>query len=222
MALWDAADLLDRVKFHANRPTTDESMTDANWYTLLSDAQQRWMRVMASIVPDSQVGAPVALTEATPGQVWTFPVTPYGHLEIRHGRAGQLLTVGADYLDSTDLVWELDQVRVPSGRTRTFASGLYARYVAEPVQISAATAPVLMPPPARVLLVYDAVAQWAERGGHRDPSPFRAKLQAAWAGDPAFPGDVGICGALRTQVHGQGLDAGAHGGTWWRSADLTG
>lgn len=196
-------------------------MADAEWYVLLSDAQQKWMRVLASIAPESQLGAPVALTEATAGQVWTFPTWPMGHAELRDGRDGPLLTVGADYLDSTDLVWEGDQVRVPSGRTRTFANGIYARYVATPTTISASVEPVLLPEPARLLLVYEAVAQWAGRGGHRDPSPYEAKLQQAWSGDPRVPGDTGLLGMLKTQVHGQGIDA-ATGAVqpWHRSGDF--
>jgi len=221
MAIWDSADLLARCKFHANRPTTDEAMTDAQWYTLLSDAQQRWTRIIASLVPESGVTEPVQLSETTPGKVWTFADVPLGHLELRHGREGELLTVGADFAETTDLVWEGDRVRVPGGRSQTYANGIYARYIATPTVIDGSTAPTLRPAPARLLLVYDAVMQWAERGGHRDPSPYRAKLQAVWGGDPMIPGDTGILGSLRTTVFGQGIDASTGLFTkWWQSQDF--
>ena len=221
MAAWDSADLLSRVQFHANRPSVDESMTNANWYTLLSDAQQKWVRVIAALAPESQMGDPVLLTEATTGKIWTFPAWPMGHLELRDGRDGPLLTVGADYLDSTDFVWEGDQVRVPSNQTRSFPDGVYARYVAVPDVISAAVEPTLRPAPARMLLVYEACAEWAGRGGHRDPGPYLTKLQRLWYGDPALPGDTGLLGMFRTQVLGQGIDAAAGGaGRWYRTADF--
>lgn len=222
MAAWDSADLLARCKFHANRPTTDEAMSDTQWYALLSDAQQRWTRIIASIVPDAMVGDPVQLTESVAGMVWTFPAVPMGHLELRHGRGGELLTVGADFAETTDVVWEGSQVRVPGGRSKTFPNGLYARYVATPTVIDGSTQPTLRPAPARLLLVTDAVMQWAERGGLRDHSPYRTKLQAVWAGDPMIPGDTGILGSLRTAVLGQGIDASSGLlAKWWQASDLS-
>lgn len=222
MATWDSADLLSRVQKLTDSPTLDNSMTTAQWYTLLANAQQRVTRLLSSHVPDVLVGAPVALTSADGGYTYTFPSndTPLGLTELRHGRGGAVLSPGADFSDYADYVWEGDLIRMPNGRTRTFPNGLYARYSVMPTDLDGSTAPTLQPPWARILVVYGAAEDWATIF-QRDPSPYARLYQREAFGDPMSAGEVGIIGALKSAVLGRGSDAGNNGNSyWWRSNDF--
>jgi hypothetical protein len=221
MADWDSADLLARVKALTDSPTLDNSMTDAKWYTLLSNAQQRMYRVVASHVPEVLVGAPLALSTADGGYTYTFAnsVVPMGLAEVRHGTTGEILIPGAAFSDYADFVWEGATIRMPNGTHRTFANGLYARYVAPPSAISATVQPTLLPADARILLVYSAADEWATMFG-RDPAPYARMCQKELFGDPMMPGDVGIIGRLKQSVFGRGADAGTPASVyWWRQGD---
>lgn len=52
MATWDVADLLQRVKDYAGRPTTDAVFTDAFWYRRLTEAEQEWKPIIAAHYPN--------------------------------------------------------------------------------------------------------------------------------------------------------------------------
>jgi hypothetical protein len=45
----------------------------------------------------------------------------------------------------------------------------------------------------------DAVEQWAQQGGLRDPGPWIGRARKLWGGDPTDPADVGLLGALKLQ-----------------------
>src|SRR3972149_1141641 len=220
MALFDAADLLARVKRLALAPTTDEEMADADWYALLTAAPVHWMRQLAVHAPEWNMGARELMTTADVGKTSLFgsgTVPLGGHIEIRASRTGPLLRPGPEWDPSTDYVWEGDKIRMPNNRARTFSSGPFARYVAVSGTLDGSNPPTLKPTEARELLVYRAAAHWASQGGYRDPTPFLALEQKAWAGDPALAGDVGILGNLRTAVFAMGQAAqGAGTGIWWR------
>ena len=170
MPLFDSADLLRRVKNLARRPASDQSVTDAQWYDYLTEAQAEVYPEIFSRFPAMGYGAPVLLTTADSGKTYTFgldaagdPVRPTGHAEIYPNLAtipDSPLQAGADY------IWEGSQIRMPNNRTRSFSAGPYARFVLSPTAaISAASAPVLLPKHARMLLVYKALEQWASRPG---------------------------------------------------------
>ena len=202
MATWDSADLLARCKALAQRPSTDESMPDATWYQFLSDAQDHWYGVFATHVPWILMGAPTLLTSSDSNETYDVASgdgTPLA-IEVYSAKDGYPLKV-CPYWDSPggDYVWEGTKIRFPAGKTRSFTSGPYARYIAQPDVISAAVEPTLAPNWTRKLLVYDAVAMWATIGGKRDPKPFRTLSQHAWSGDPSAAGDMGIMGALKLQ-----------------------
>ena len=209
MATWDSADLLARCRDEAQEPSAGTATTDAQWYSLLTASQHRVYRLFAQHVPHVLVGAPVALSTADGGATYTFPssVYPLGYAEVREGTDGRVLWSGPNESWVADFVFEGDALRIPNGQTRTFSSGLYARYVTTPGTIDASTEPTLTPDWARILLVYDAVKTWASQGGLRDPSTWAQKFQHEWSGDPAVAGDVGICGALKTQIRRPGRDA---------------
>ena len=220
MALYDSSDLLARCQRWLNRPASDLGMTDAHWYAFLTEAQSKWYNIIATRAPHVLYGAPELLTTADSGATYNFASSPFpgGAIEVRESRAGALLTVGAEFDDSVDFTFEGDKLRVPGGRRRTFSSGPYARYIAAPTVVAAATEPTLKPAAARMLMVYDACTRAAIRLGTHDPQQFREMEKIAAWGDPEVDGDVGLIGALRSQMFGGGQGADH----WWLGLSATG
>ena len=58
MATWDVADLLQRVKDYAGRPSTDAVFTDAFWYRRLTEAEQEWKPIIAAHYPNEMWAGP--------------------------------------------------------------------------------------------------------------------------------------------------------------------
>ena len=222
MALYDSADLLAKVKALAQRPASDEAITDAQWYLWLGDAQTYWMTQIATHCPDLNVTVEL-MASSDGGATYTLSASPIGHVEVRSRRNGELLRPGPDWDPNSDYVPEGQTIRIPDGRTRTFTNGPYARYVKVPGALDGSTAPVLKPEFCRLLLVPQACYYYATSGGYRDPAPYLLMAQKLWAGHPNIPGDTGFLGALKAQYFGSGqaavvADADA---AWWRgSPDL--
>jgi hypothetical protein len=225
MALFTSAALLSFVKKQAARPATDESMSDAQWYSYLARGQRDWLQIIAAIAPESNMGAPTAMSTSDSGVTYTFGtasadtanITPIGHVELYDGPRGTLLRPGTYDDVGCDYVIEGDRVRFPGNVARTFPNGLYARFVdPQPADIASGTEPVLKPVNARLLIAYRALILWAEEDGGRDPSKWMNAEQRAWFGNPQL-GDVGILGTLRTQHRMSGMQAvdGASA-YWWR------
>lgn len=212
MAYSTSAELLAGFKFFAQRPDTDESLTDAQIYVLLSKGQEKCYEMWSVHFPQVLYGDPTLMTTADSGLTYQFAssVFPYGSVEIRSSRTGALLIPTTDWGDG-DYVWEGDQIRIPSGQTRSFADGApYARYISPPDDIDDSTEPTLKPAMARAMILYYALYQWAERGGgmnEADPNRFLGMFQSAWSGDPRLPGDIGILAVLKKQGYGQGMSA---------------
>ena len=221
--IWDSANLRRKFLNKIRRPATDEELlepdgtTDATW-DLLSEGQDHWMRITASTFPDSQFGAPYLMTTADSGLTYTFgtdtntglAIFPMGHIEIRETRSGRLLIPTADF-GSGDYVMEGDRIRIPNGKTKTFNSGPYARFVTPPSNISAAVQPTLKPANARILIVLHAAVEWANQGGLRDPGPWAQQEAEAWSA---------IANMLATQFHLAGAQAVDDGDdAWWHSID---
>lgn len=219
MSTWDNADLLARCQRLANRPATDELMTDAKWYALLTEAQAQWMGTIAAICPETNFSAPELLTSADSGATYTFASYPIGHVEIRSARNGNLLVVGPEWDANTDFAQEGQTLRVPNGKTRTFSGGPYARYVKVPDVIDASTQPTMKPAHARMLLVYNALVRFCGIT-QQDPTFWLMMEQHAWSGDPNNPGDTGILGQLKTQFYASGLSAAPRAYVWYQSPDL--
>jgi hypothetical protein len=223
MAQYDSADLLSRCKALAQRPATDEDMSDAQWYIFLEEAQTYWIGQLAAHCPEVMYGAPELMTSSDGGYTYTVANYPLGHMEIRASRNGALLRPGPEWDDAADYTQEGQTIRIPGGRTRSFTDGPYARYVAVPGLLNASTAPVMKPAHMRLLLVPRACYIYAARGGYRDPTPFLQMEQKLWAGDPNLAGDTGYLGQLKTQYFGAGMAAvRPYDDAWWRgSPDLT-
>lgn len=214
MAYLDAADLLARCKADAQRPTTDEDMSDAQWYSYLTEAQDQCVRMILNLFPDVLLTVPTALTTADSGLTYTFPTTPLAIKELTDGKGGRPLN-GGPYWDAiSEYTWEGEAtIRMARNVARTFANGLYARWVIQPGVIDGSTAPTL-PTMFRPLLVPQACLRYARRGGYRDPTPYEQKFQHLWSGDPNVVGDHGILGQIRRrQLH----TVNASGSTpWWQ------
>jgi hypothetical protein len=220
--IWSSAELKRKFYNLIKRPATDEDayevdgVTESVW-DLLSEAQDYWMELLASMFPEANYGAPVLMTTADGGYTYKFgndlegqPIFPIGHVEIRESRTGNLLIPTADW-GSGDFVMEGDKIRIPGGRTKTFATGPYARFVSPPTKISATVEPVMKPARARALIVTRAAIIWATRGGLRDPLPYE-KLEATRWGV--------LANSLATQFHLQGAPAADdYDMDWWKNID---
>ena len=200
MATFDSADLLARCRRLAARPTTDTSTLDTDWYALLTEAQATWVNTFAAQAPWVLMVPPTLLTSTDGGITYPFPgcVMPLAVELYDALDTGRILKPSSYFDPNGDYVWEGDHIRFPQGQAQSFANGPYARYVNPPDLLDASHQPSLVPPHARLLLVYRAVGEWAERGGFRDPAPYYRLEQKFWYGDPER-GDVGMLGALKSQ-----------------------
>lgn len=212
MALYDAADLLARVKASLNRPTVDEALSDAQIYSFLTEAQMHYTMEFAARWPEIMYGAPTKLTTADNGKTYTFGagVFPIGMIELKQSLTGPPLRIGAEFDPGADFTLEGDTIRVPGNRSRTFADGPYARFITPPSEISGSTAPTLEPPFARILLVHNAAGRCAIRLG-LDPNPYAAQEAEALQR---------VHETLATQYWGSGRAAfpASHNG-WWYGID---
>ena len=174
-------------------------MADADWYAFLTEAQVYWYAQFATFVPHVLMGAPTLMTSADSGVTYTFSssVTPLA-VEVYDKLNGFPLRPGAYWDAAADYVWESSKIRMTRSRARTFSSGPYARYITPPTVIDGSTAPTLLPDYTRILLVYRALIDWAERGGMRPSEYWRAKEQDAWSGNPQL-GTLGFLGTLKYQ-----------------------
>jgi hypothetical protein len=217
MALLDAADLLARVKREADEPASSEEQgpTDADhtafWYALLTEAQLHWTGIIAVTVPD-EMYTQEKLTTADAGVSYSFSAEPMGsHYELRRSPTGALMVPGPEWDPSADFVIDGAKIRFPGQKAKTFTNGPWARYVPMPGVIDATHEPTLKPTYARILLVHRACIYWAERGGLRDPGPFRRLEDDAWFGDQD-KGQFGLLPQLRQKAFLQGAAAQPGGG----------
>ena len=138
-------------------------------------------------------------------------------VELTNGQGGTPVTFGGYGTDYGEFVWEGNTLRAARNSARTFANGLWGRWVTVGGSLDGSTAPIL-PLQYRKLLVPLAVSKYATRGGYRDPAPYEAEFQRLWSGDPRRMGDFGLLGTLKRRQFQQ---TGTDGAVWWRgSADF--
>lgn len=191
-------------------------MTDAHWFALLTEAQNRVVGLIAVHCPEAMYGAPTLMSTADSGATYTFGtdtdgayIAPVGHIEIRESKTGAMIPPTSAWDNSTQAyIYESDKIRWPGQKTRTFADGPYARFITPPNVLSASAAPTLKPLYARELLVYDACERAAVRIG-TDPTPYGAMFDARWPE---------VLQQIVTAHHGAGVLGvqGGAGGAWWR------
>ncbi len=127
-------------------------------------------------------------------------------LEFIESLTGDILKPGVFTSASADYVLESGQIRVPRGRSLTFADGApYVRMVPPAGTINASYDSTIYPKRARILLVYKALALAANRHGVLgDPSRFEDMMDERWYGNPE-KGKIGLQAELRVADHHGGL-----------------
>ncbi len=212
MAQFDTADMLARAKVLAQRPSTDQQQSDANWYQMLSEAQDHWFGVFSLHCPWVLMTAPTLMVTADSGETWTFGtdtdsvnIFPLS-VVVYSKKDGRILRPGTYWDTNADYVWEGDKIRFARGKTKTFTDGPYARFITPPDDITVSVQPTFKPKRARILLVYRAVALWASRGDVRNPQKYFDLEERAWVGRPEI-GDYGLLGQLKMQNPFQGVEA---------------
>lgn len=202
-----SAELLARCKLLASRPSTDELMTDASWYLLLTDGQQRVTEEISVHVPSLLYTTPVKMTTSD-NIVYTAPSSGKiaGALEVYGSATAQEpLIPGAYWDDTADYTIEGEStIRMIGNRARTFADGPYIRYVKVSGTIDGSTQPTLLPASAHLAIVYDALIQYARISGvTADPAPWeQGKREVLWGN--GLPGSIGVIPALKMQVRPTG------------------
>ena len=218
MAYLDSADLLARCKALAQRPSTDEDMSDAQWYSFLTEAQDYWTKVLAQHDPKRLSGAPTALTTSDSGLTYTFDTTPIAVVEVTDGKGGWPMFIGPYWDPATDFTWEgSTTLRSARNVARTFTNGLYARWVPQPGVIDGSTQPTL-PTEYRLLLPARACVLYARRGGYRDPQPYLEEERRLWMGDGYA--DVGLLGMLKKRAWMQSSSGQAQRVPFWRAGTM--
>jgi len=178
---WQSTDLLSRFNAMAGRPSAD-AITDTVKYGLLADAQDAVMSRIAAICGKQQNQAPTAMSTADGGYTWTFGTDGNGYALYPLGaRVYPTLTSIPDYpwTPGLDYLDEGTTIRMPNNMAWT--GSLYWYGIVGPQAISASVQPVIQPPPARILIVIDAVRSFAEQFV-RNGALMNVALEAAASG----------------------------------------
>lgn len=170
MATWTSANLLTRFNQLSGRPASSDSIADADKYQRLTDAQNVVLADAAARVPEAfyskaAYGAMPTLS-TTDSQVFTFgtdvngdPLFPMGKVEIYPNLQS---VPDSPWIEGIDYLNEGTQIRIPSNRT--WGGTLYWRGMAPVLDITSTNQPSIVPPPFRILIVYEAVRRYAEEG----------------------------------------------------------
>lgn len=213
---WESADLLTRFNALAGRPTAD-AITDPQKYQRLADAQDTVVTKISGITKSAFPTAPAAMTSADGGYTWTFGTDGNGYALYPYG-AGVYpsLTAVPDYpwMPGVDYLDEGVRIRIPNNIA--WSGPLYWYGVTPPQQISASVQPILQPPPARILIVVEAVRSFAEEYLRNAAlaDQMAGKFERAWGENMTL---------IRKHLRGNGRSrqigfpvgiASINGGTW--------
>jgi hypothetical protein len=188
-ATFASADLLSRFNTYAGRPASGDALSDATKYQFLSDAQSEVIADLASRSPNSLYQkvayASMPTLTTTDQQVFTFGNDVNGNPLFPRGKAMIYPSLQSipDYpwREGYDYLWEGTQIRIPNNGT--YAGTLYWRGIAPVLDLNATNQPALLPVDARILIVYKAVAEYANTGNRNQPLADR--MQAKY--DQRFP-----------------------------------
>ena len=187
MPSYASADLLVRFNMLTGRPASGDSISDADKYLRLADAQDAVIEDAASRVPKAfyskaAYGSTPTLT-TTDQQVFTFGTDANGDPRFPIGkvRIFEALSAIPDYpwVEGIDYLNEGTQIRIPNNAT--YGGTLYWRGITAPERISASVQPTIIPPPFRMLIVYEAVRRYAEEA-NRD-AQLADRMAANYAND---------------------------------------
>ena len=169
MASFDSAYLLSLFNRYTGRPTSGDTITDADKYLRLSEGQNRVFQDMFARVPNSlypKTANLPTLTSSSNGNIWTFGTDAQGFAIAPMGKTrifpNQQSFPDFPWVEGVDYVNEGTQIRLPNGRT--WSGTLYWYGIAAPADITASVQPSLFPPSFRDLIVYQAVALYGEEG----------------------------------------------------------
>lgn len=170
MATWTSANLLTLFNRLSGRPASGDSISDADKYSRLTDAQNVVLEDAASRVPKAFVSkagyASMPTLTTSDSQVFTFgtdvnsdPLFPIGKVEIYPSLQA---VPDSPWIEGIDYLNEGSQIRIPNNRT--WGGTLYWRGIAPALTIDGTNQPTIIPPPFRILIVYEAVRRYAEEG----------------------------------------------------------
>lgn len=176
---WQSSDLLARFNRMAGRPPAD-AIGDPVKYIFLADAQDAVITKIAGIVGKAMYGAPTAMTTADSGLTWTFGTDGNGYPLVPlsahvypslNSIPDYPLNPGQDYLDEGSTIRMMNSI--------PYTGTLYWQGITPPQQISATVQPILMPPPARILIAIKAVEIFADEAD-RNPD-LSDRMEVRWA-----------------------------------------
>jgi hypothetical protein len=166
-----SSDLLTLFNDYAGRPQSGDALSDANKYKRLARAQNVVIEDLAARVPQPQFshaayGSTPTLT-TTDNQVFTFGTDLNGDPSFPIGKANIYSSLASipdsPLVEGQDYLWEGTQIRIPNNGTYT--GTLYWRGVAPILALDGTNQPTLSPPPARILIVLEAVRAFCTEGG---------------------------------------------------------
>lgn len=203
------AELLAMFKLQAGRPSTDELLTDAQIYGMLTRGQLAVNAELAIHVPHVNYAAPELMTTSDGGLTYTVASDAIGGMEVYPATTQEPLRPGL-YWSDADFAQEGPRtIRMCQGRARTFSAGPYARYVKATGTIDGSTQPTLQPAEVHPAIVYEALIEYSQIPGVlADAGTWRdAKQQLLWGTN----GVGGVIPALKTQYRTRGRSTGV----WW-------
>lgn len=152
---------------YTGRLTSGDTISDADKYVRLSEAQNRVVQDMFARVPNSlypHANDLPTMTSVNGGNIWTFGTDPQGFAIAPMGKAkifeNQQSFPDFPWLEGMDYVNEGTQIRLTNGRT--WSGTLYWYGITPPADITAAVQPSIVPPAFRDLIVFQAVQLYAE------------------------------------------------------------
>jgi hypothetical protein len=169
MPSFDSASLLSQFNRFTGRPSSSDTVSDADKYIRLSEGQNRVVQDMFARVPQSlypKTANLPTMTSTAGGNIFTFGTDPQGFAITPMGKTrifpDQQSFPDFPWLEGVDYVNEGTQIRLPNGRT--WAGTLYWYGIAAPADITALIQPALFPPAFRDLIVFQAVIMYGYEG----------------------------------------------------------
>lgn len=176
---WQSSDLLTRFNDWAQRPESNDPMTDAQKYRRLSDGQDQVIFETANLCGRAIFGAPFQMTSTDGGYTYGFGTDGNGYAAFPlAGFVYPTLSAIPDYpwVPGRDYLDEGTTIRAPNNTQFQLAPYFYG--IIQPAQMSASVQPVVQPTPARVLIVIQAVKLYAQEG-NRDQN-LAAAMDVRW------------------------------------------
>lgn len=222
MALYDSAWCYQKCLDIADRPATDEGMTEQRWRRYLADGEQAVHETLATHVPEALYGDWTELTATTDNngdKIFAIGYEPVGEIILCATRHSRPMRTGPEWVPQTEYLLEGNTIRLPSrDKDRSFSDGPWLKAI-QPITVATPDAwtPTLTPERCRMLIPYEAAVLYASQGGLRNPAYYRDLYDEVWFGDPRR-GRIGLLDSLKKQY--QNNYGGGDEAKWYRSSDL--